>query len=508
LRDFPLKNLLDIKCLGFLLRSSWTWRLLRLAMLGLLLAMIAYGWHQHAIPGVTVRDPLMYTNFTTFNLWVLWMMGMVIVALVFGRSWCTVCPVGWLNGLVSRLGLRRELPSRLDLFIPVTLVLVLLQLLVYFLAIHRYPDYSAVLLVWMLILALAAGLVFRRRSFCLLLCPAGAMFSLYARLAPWQLRVREQAVCANCLEKPCVSSALVWKQASLGGLRVSWRTRPEGCPVALMPAEINDSAACTLCMNCVQTCCNDNLALGFRGWPGDLRKSRLRPGETLFFLVLLGLLTANFSKVYVSLREMIFWLPENLALLLGWDAAGFYPLAVVWIGLLFPLMLLVPGLLIYLLGQVKLSTVYEEPAKVPKEVPATFSLSGFMNLLGRLALSSLPLVLTAHLVLAIVKLNAKLGYLPLTLQDPSGVKSFLATSIMQTLSPPGVLVSLDILKWLVALLLIVGLALSILAAWTVAGSEVKGQQTTDRPFFMAALVTIVVLSGFYGSTVVEWLFVR
>jgi hypothetical protein len=131
-----------------------------------------------------------------------------------------------------------------------------------------------------------------------------------------------------------------------------------------------------------------------------------------------------------------------------------------------------------------------------------------MNLLGRLELSSLPLVLAAHLVLAIVKLNAKLGYLPLTLQDPSGVKSFLATSIMQTLSPPGVLVSLDILKWLVALLLIVGLALSILAAWTVAGSEVKGQQTTDRPFFVAALVTIVVLSGFYGSTVVEWLFVR
>jgi ferredoxin len=503
-----LKNLLDVKYLGSLLRSTWTWRLLRLAMLGLLLAMIAYGWHQHAIPGVAVRDPLMYTNFTTFNLWVLWMMGMVIVALVFGRSWCTVCPVGWLNGLSSRLGLRRELPAWLDPFVPVTLVLVLLQLLVYFLAIHRYPDYSAVLLVWMLILALAAGLVFRRRSFCLLLCPAGAMFSLYARLAPWQLRVREQAVCANCLEKPCVSSAPVWKQAALGGLRIGWRTRPEGCPVALIPAEINDSAACTLCMNCVQTCCNDNLSLGFRGWPGDLRKSRLRSGEALFFLVLLGLLTANFSKVYVSLREMIFWLPENLALLLGWDAAGFYPLAVVWIGLLFPLMLLVPGLLIYLLGQVKLSTVDEEPAKVPKEVPATFSLSGFMNLLGRLALSSLPLVLAAHLVLAIVKLNAKLGYLPLTLQDPSGVKSFLATSIIQTLSPPGVLVSLDILKWLVAFLLIVGMVLSILAAWTVAGSEVKGQQTTDRPFFVAALVTIVVLSGFYGSTVVEWLFVR
>lgn len=503
-----LKNLLDMPFLGRVIRSTWTWRLLRVAMLGLLLVMIAYGWHQHAIPGVAVRDPLMYTNFTTFNLWVLWMMGMVVAALVLGRSWCTVCPVGWLNGLVSRFGLRRELPSWLKNFIPVTLVLVFLQLLVYFLAIHRYPDYSAVLLAWMVILALAAGLVFRRRAFCLLLCPAGAVFSLYARLAPWQLRVKEQEVCANCLDKPCVSSSLAWKQAALGGLRLGWRTRPEGCPVALVPAEINDSATCTLCLNCVQTCCNDNLALGFRGWPGDLRQGALRPGEALFFLVLLGLLTANFAKVYVSLREAIFWLPEHLALWLGWDAVGFYPLAVVWIGIIFPLLLLVPGLLVYLVGQMKVSTLDEEPAKVPKETAATFSLSGFMTLVGRLALPLLPLVLAAHLVLAVVKLNAKLGYLPLTLQDPSGVKSFLATNIMQTLSSPGVLIPLDILKWLVVMLLVAGLAVSAAAAWTVAKCDDQGQQKIDRPFFVAALVTLVVLSGFYGSTVMEWLFVR
>jgi ferredoxin len=503
-----LKNILDIPCLGKIVRSPWTWRLLRVAMLGLLMVMIAYGWHQHAIPGVDVRDPLMYTNFTTFSLWVLWMMGTVGVALLLGRSWCTVCPVGWLNGLISRFGLRREMPSWLNNFVPVTLVLVVLQLLVYFLAIHRYPDYSAAFLAWMLILALVAGLIFRRRSFCLLLCPAGAVFSLYARLAPWQLRVKDQEVCAGCLDKPCISSSLVWKQALLGGLRLNWRTRPEGCPVALVPAEINDSSACTLCLNCVQTCCNDNVMLGFRRWPGDLRKGGLRSGETLFFLVLLGLLTANFAKVYVSLREAIFWLPENLALSLGWDTAGFYPLAVVWIGLIFPLLLLLPGLLVYLVGQIKISTLDGEPGDVSKDCPPAFSLSGFMQLLGRLVLPLLPLVLSAHLALAVVKLNAKLGFLPLVLQDPSGVKSFLAINIMQTLSPPGALVPLDILKWLVVALLVAGLVLSILASRILAKAAEKGQQRMDIPFFAAALMTLIVLSGFYGSTVLEWLFVR
>jgi hypothetical protein len=365
----------------------------------------------------------------------------------------------------------------------------------------------------MVILALVAGLVFRRRSFCLLLCPAGAVFSLYARLAPWQLRVREQDVCAGCQDKPCISAGLAWKQASLGGMRLNWRTRSEGCPVALVPAEINDSATCTLCLNCVQNCCNGNVTLGFRSWPGDLLQGGLRPSEALFFLVLLGMLTANFAKVYVSLREAIFWLPENLALSLGWDAAGFYPLAMIWIGLIFPLLILVPGLLVYLVGQIKVSTLDGEPAPVAngpvvKDSTAAFSLSGFMSLLGRLALPLLPLVLAAHLALAVVKLNAKFAYLPLALQDPSGVKSFLAINVMQTLSPPGVIVSLDILKWVIVVLLIAGLLLSGFAAWTVAKTENKEQQTIDRPFFVAALVTLVVLSGFYGSTVIEWLFVR
>ncbi len=132
----------------------------------------------------------------------------------------------------------------------------------------------------MVILALAAGLLFRRRSFCLLLCPAGAVFSLYARLAPWQLRVKDaRGLCRLPRQTVYLRPSLAWRQAALGGLRLNWRTRPEGCPVALVPAEIKDSAACTLCLNCVQTCCNDNVALGFRRWPGDLRAGWAAPGE-------------------------------------------------------------------------------------------------------------------------------------------------------------------------------------------------------------------------------------
>lgn len=493
-----MNNLLDISVIGPLLRSPWPWRLLRLGMLALLLAMAAYGWHQHAVPGVPVRDPLMYTNLATYLFWVLWMMGVVFVAALFGRGWCTVCPLGWLNGQVSRFGLRYELPGWLRGFVPVTVVLVILQLAVYLLALHRFPDYTAILLAWMVILAVLLGLVFQRRSFCLLLCPAGTVFGLYARLAPLELRVKDPDVCAGCAGKPCVATAPVAKRATLGSQSVQWRSRPEGCPVELVPAEIGDSSACTLCLNCVRTCCNDNIRIGVRRFGADLSPQGLGSGESLFFLVLLGLLTANFAKVHVALREMIFWLPERAAALLGWGEGGFYPLAVAWVALLFPLLLLLPGMLVWLVAQVRVAAVAEDQAA--PGLPLRL-----WPVLGRLALALLPLIMTAHVVLALVKFNTKLGYLPLVLHDPSGVKSYLALSVVRTLPAPGVLLSLDLLKWLLVAVLGLGAAASLLACRKVAVT-VDGRR--DVGLLAGAMVSVGLLTALYGAVVFEWLFVR
>ena len=493
-----MNNLLDTLFIGPLLRSPWPWRLLRLAMLGLLLAMAAYGWQQHAIPGVAVRDPLMYTNFATYLFWVLWIMGVVFVAALCGRAWCTVCPLGWLNGLVSRLGLRLELPGWLHGFVPVTLVLIALQLVVYLSALHRFPDRTAMLLACMLLFAVLLGLLFRRRTFCLLLCPAGAVFGLYARLAPVELRVKDRGVCADCVAKPCIATEPVSKQATLGTQAIRWQSRPEGCPVALVPAEIHDSSACTLCLNCVRSCCNDNIRLGMRRFGADLSPAGIGPGEALFFVVLLGLLTANFAKVHVALRDLIFWLPDRAAQLLGWGAGAFYPLAVAWVALLFPLLLLLPGVLVWMAAQVRVTVAGASAA--PPAQPLRI-----WPVLGRQVMVLLPLVLTAHVVLALVKFNAKLGYLPLVLQDPSGVKSYLALSVMRTIPAPGVLLPLDLLKWLVAGVLALGTGASLWACRQVA---VTGDGRRDPGVLAGTVVGTLVLAALYGTVVFEWLFVR
>lgn len=496
-------NLLEIRGLGRLLLSPWTFRLLRTAFLVLLLAMAAFGWHHHGIPGVAVKDPLMYTNLATHLFWGWWMMGIVFLALLFGRGWCAVCPVGWVNDLFTRIGLRRPLPSWLRGFVPVTLTLVALQVAVYLLAIHRYPDHTALLLALMLLLAAGAGLLWRGRAFCSLLCPAGAVLGLYARVAPLELRVKDAEICAACTGKECISGGKRWTRLALGGAVLFWHGQRPECPAGLVPAQIRDSASCSLCLNCARNCGNGNISLKRRPWLADLGKGPLAPGETFFFLVLLGMITANFSKVYVDLREALFWAPQSVALLLGWEGTGYYVLAALWVSLVVPFLLLLPGFLALRLGDLRvcLSGAPEAPSSV--DIP---SRPGFWETAGALALPFIPLVLAAHLALAVVKLNAKGGYLPFVLGDPAGVKSYLALNVVNTMSPPGVLISLDILKWIVLALVLGGWTLSLAAARR--ASSGLSPRFSPRFYVVASALGVTSTAALYLATVVRWLFIR
>jgi hypothetical protein len=503
-----MKNLLAIHWLRRLLLSPWSWRVLRLGALGVLLAMIAWGWHHHGIPGVSVKDPLMYTNLATHLFWVWWMMGVVFIALLLGRAWCAVCPVGWLNELTSRLGLQRSLPTWLRNFVPVTLTLVILQLSVYFFTIHRYPDYTAILMALTLLLAVVVGLVFRKRAFCSLLCPAGAVMGLYARVAPFQLRVKDESVCAGCVDKECVSGGRIWSKIALGSGIFYWHGHRRDCPVELLPAELRDSAECQLCLHCARNCTNDNILLGRRSWLADLFPGGLSASEIFFFLVLLGMLTANFSKVYVDLREAIFWMPQQTAALLGWQAGGYYLLATLWVTLVLPVLLLLPGLLVLKLGSIRIGSGEPEPPTLDelKCLPAPDRRQGFWASLGLLALPCIPLVLSAHLLLALVKVNAKAAFLPFVLQDPTGVQSYLAMNVMHLVPQPGLLVPLEILKWLILLLMLTGIGVSLLAVKRVA-VRLEGFFST-RVYLAAGGLVVGLIGSLYVATVIRWLFIR
>jgi hypothetical protein len=217
------------------------------------------------------------------------------------------------------------------------------------------------------------------------------------------------------------------------------------------------------------------------------------------------MLTASFSKVYVDLREVIFWLPEQTAALLGWQAGGYYLLATLWVTLVFPVLLLAPGLVILKLGGIGIAAGGSGPPPldrlaVPRERPRVWAT------LGMLALPCLPLVLTGHLVLALVKVNAKAAFLPYVLQDPTGVQSYLAMNFLQLVPQPGLLIPLEILKWLILLLLVAGLGLSLVAAKRVAG-RLAGV-FSGRVYLGAAGLVVGLVGTLYVATVIRWLFIR
>lgn len=493
-----MKDLYKIPLLGPLLRNYWTWRICRLSILLIILLVIASGWNYHAIPGVSVPDPLMYTSFTTYGLWVLWIMGLVFLALVTGRFWCAVCPFGWLNGLLSHYGFKRPLPRWLGGMLPVTLLLVALQISIYLLAIHRYPDYTARLLALLFIALIFSAIVFRQRAFCSLFCPAGAVLKCYARVAPFALRVRNENVCATCDRIQCISTESYWRQYSIGPAVLHLQRQRPGCPVDIHPRQIDDNSECTLCLNCVENCCNDNLRLGFRAWFREIGQAVLGRGEAFLLLVLSGMVTANFSKVNVPLRDLIFALPKQAALTLGWQADGYFLLAALWITLLLPLLLVLPGLLVYRLRHLVVRSVSTLQHPV-SHVERRSLFSGLKEIL----LPTIPLLLGAHLILALVKWNAKLSYLPLTLSDLSGVKSYLAVFVLGTVTQPGILVSLDIFKWVVLGLLVLCFLAALLCARKKAAT-LKG----GRYYFVGALVNLSLLAGLYLDTLIQWLFVR
>ena len=85
----------------------------RALCLAVLLVMVYFSYNFHGINGIKVPDPLMYTNIATFLFWVLWIMLVVVSVPFFGRIWCTVCPLGWLHGILSMNFFKKEYPQKL-----------------------------------------------------------------------------------------------------------------------------------------------------------------------------------------------------------------------------------------------------------------------------------------------------------------------------------------------------------------------------------------------------------
>ncbi|MBI4881157.1 MAG: 4Fe-4S binding protein, partial [Planctomycetes bacterium] len=243
-----------------------------LAVVGLAWIGFSVGPDRPASELLTLRK----TNITTLVVWGLWWPGLIALTLLFGRVWCTVCPMELVHRLGDAAGrglaLRRPpLGPFLRAGWMTLLAYFLLQVLVAGAALHRNPHYTAWLLAALFLVAFASGLVFRGgRAFCAGFCPASALLSVYGRFTPVQLEKRDAAACEECRDRQCV--------AAKNRARFDRRS----CPSYLRPYERAPSDGCVLCLQCAKVCPQGNIGLGLVSRAAGVRRqSLLRPFEVL-----------------------------------------------------------------------------------------------------------------------------------------------------------------------------------------------------------------------------------
>ncbi|TNF49961.1 4Fe-4S binding protein [bacterium] len=505
-----------------LLKSSLFWTIVRGGFLVGMLWCISILWGHWRIQDLDVADPLMYTNLGNTLFWVVWMMGLVLLVPAVGRAWCAVCPLGALNEIVSRWGMAKPFPRFLRNDYPKAAFLLGTLVLLGLFRIHHYPGATALFLVGWTGLAVLAGMLFSGRSLCSYLCPVGGMLNLYTRTAPVGITIRDLDMCVECDNKECVSGSERWIQMTLGRLRSAIRYRAYPCPVNLKVWDMKGSGRCLFCLNCMRACPYDNVQISARSPFTPLWKERFpRFSEVAMAAALMGFLLLSYSRFWPGFESV-------LALPLAWASPILGPGAarvayILWVGFILPMLVLITpsvvviggGALSYQSSQDRLDMTGRR-ALFPVKFwmgPSTsvarnddddgderiITQAGSVGGLAAACLPSIvPLLLAAHLVLAIVKLNAKAGYLALGMADPAGIQSYLAVEELGLYPRPGLLFSMGTAKGAAAFLMAGGVFLSLLTATRIARRE----DVPLLPFMMQIGVAGLCFTG----GLVKWLF--
>ena len=196
-------------------------------------------------------------NLATVVTWVEYRGLLVLALIAAGNLFCTGCPIV----LVRNLGRRLHAPSRRwpralrGKWIPLALFAAVLFAYELF-DLWALPAATAWIVVAYFVVALAIDLTFAGASFCQYVCPIGQFNFTAATLSPLEIQVRQPETCVTCRTADCVRG----RRDPVMPMRVVQR----GCELGLfLPAKAGN-LDCTFCLECVQACPHDNVALATR----------------------------------------------------------------------------------------------------------------------------------------------------------------------------------------------------------------------------------------------------
>ncbi len=402
-------NLLRNRGIGGLLKAKWFPAGAQVLLLAVLVLLILGGL------GVTTTDPdltqyLRDTNLANLIVWSYWWPVIIIAAVLFGRLWCTVCPMEFLTYWAGRIGLRRRVPGLLRSGWVVTVFYTLVWIVgIQTLAVNRLPHRMSLYLLLLVLVAVDVSLIFERRAFCSYVCPVGHLLGLYALLSPLEWRADDAGVCASCRTKDCVAK------------KNRYRLAGRSCTSGLYPASITDNRDCLLCTQCFKACPQENVRFGVRRPLADLLAGvDLRPAQVGFILALSGFVVYEILSEWPVSLGMMMWGPERLAQALGMTGA---------------MSNLVSGTLLFVAAPalvLLLVTTLARSACGPERVSFGQTAKAFTLLL-------LPTIAGAHILKSILRMSSRLPYWPAVWADPRGIETaqgmVAGTLILDTSAP-------------------------------------------------------------------------
>jgi hypothetical protein len=280
-------------------------------------------------------------NLGVLLMWAVWLFVLVaILTPVFGRLWCTVCPLPFFGELIQRSsvftpvkGRTKEYNNKFSGFFlkwPVWLkndwlrLMVFLVLATFSTTLVASPRVSGITVIMLMTVPTVMSGIWELRSFCRYVCPVSVFVGPFSRMSPVALRSKSQRVCDKCKSHYC-----------LKGSATGW-----ACPYGINVGEMKENSDCGLCLECTRSCTYNNVTLYKRPFGSELGTRNLSEAWlTLAVFTLAMVYSVLYEGHWPVVRDFVNILDKK-----NWDLFGIYTL-IVWILAL----VIMPGM-VYLLS--------------------------------------------------------------------------------------------------------------------------------------------------------------
>ena len=405
------------------------------------------------------------TNLPNLIVWSYWWPMIVVTAILFGRFWCTICPMELITSFFGKIGLKNKPGKFLKSGWVITLFYALILIIgIHTFTIHRIPQYMAIYMLVLFGAAVIVGFIWEKRTFCTYVCPIGHLLGLYSMLSSKKLRVINADVCNSCKTKDCISKSNHYNYVG------------RSCTSELYPAELKDNRSCIMCGQCHKSCTHNNIAIQKRRLAADLFTDiKLSWAEISFFLIITGFVVYEILSEWKVTKSILMAVPNSVNEAVDISAISGTIKAII-LFVIFPIVFYL--LLAYL-----------------KKI---FAKETFKQSFTHLVMAILPITASMHLVKAILKTTSRIPYWDYVFTDPKGVDT--ATKIMENsdyLDKTFLNLITPYLSILTLLLPIGGLILSLL---------IIRKQKTVFASKIISVIAVIFYASIFIITLIAWRF--